>query len=53
MVIKSRGMRMAVHVEYMGEMRNSRIILVGKPEGMRPLERSERRWNILEPIVRK
>jgi hypothetical protein len=30
----------------MGEMRNSYKILVGKPEGKRPLERSRRRWEI-------
>jgi hypothetical protein len=28
----------------MGEKRNAYRILVGKPEGMRPLGRSRRRW---------
>jgi hypothetical protein len=28
----------------MGEMRNAYRILVGKPEGKRPLGRSRRRW---------
>jgi hypothetical protein len=28
----------------MGEKRNTYIILVGKPEGRRPLGRSRRRW---------
>jgi hypothetical protein len=28
----------------MGEKRNAYIILVGKPEGRRPLERLRRRW---------
>jgi len=28
----------------MGEMRNSYNILVGKPEGKRPLGRTKRRW---------
>jgi hypothetical protein len=28
----------------MGEMRNTRTILVGKSEGKRPLERTRRRW---------
>jgi hypothetical protein len=28
----------------MGEMRNAYNILVGKPEGMRPLGRHRRRW---------
>jgi hypothetical protein len=28
----------------MGEKRNAYMILVGKPEGKRPLGRSKRRW---------
>jgi hypothetical protein len=28
----------------MGEMRNMYKIVVGEPEGMRPLERTRRRW---------
>jgi hypothetical protein len=28
----------------MGEMRNAPTILVGKPEGKRPLERPRRKW---------
>jgi hypothetical protein len=28
----------------MGDMRNAKIMLVGKPEGNRPLERPRRRW---------
>jgi hypothetical protein len=39
-VIKSRKMTSMGHVARMGEMRNAYIILVGKPEGKRPLERS-------------
>jgi hypothetical protein len=35
--MKSRRMRWAGHVERMGEMRNAYSILVGKPEGKRPL----------------
>jgi hypothetical protein len=34
---KSRGMRQARHVARMGEKRNAYRILVGKPEGRRPL----------------
>jgi hypothetical protein len=37
--IKSRMMRWAGHVARMGEKRNSYRILVGKPEGKRPLGR--------------
>jgi hypothetical protein len=36
-VIKSRRMRWAGHVARMGEKRNAYRILVGKPEGKRPL----------------
>jgi hypothetical protein len=43
-MIKSRRMRWAGHVAQMGEMRNAYRILVGKPEGMRPLGRPRRRW---------
>jgi hypothetical protein len=34
---KSRSMRWAGHVSRMGEKRNVYLILVGKPEGRRPL----------------
>jgi hypothetical protein len=37
-------MRWAVHVTRMGENRNAYRLLVGKPEGKRPLGRSRRRW---------
>jgi hypothetical protein len=43
-MIKSRRMRWAGHVARMGEKRNAYRILVGKPEGKRPLGRSRRRW---------
>jgi hypothetical protein len=36
-MIKSRGMRWAGHVAWMGEKRNAYRILVRKPEGKRPL----------------
>jgi hypothetical protein len=42
--IKSRRMRWAEHVARMGEGRNVYRVLVGKPEGKRPLERPRRRW---------
>jgi len=43
-VIKSRRMRWAVHVARMGEERGAYRILVGKPEGKRPLGRPRHRW---------
>ena len=43
-VIKSRGMRWAEHVMRMGERRGVYRVLVGKPEGKKPLGRLRRRW---------
>ena len=43
-VIKSRIMRWAGHVACMGEERGVYRVLVGKPEGKRPLGRPRRRW---------
>jgi hypothetical protein len=43
-VIKSRKMRWAGHVTGMGEERGAYRILVGTPEGRRPLGRPRRRW---------
>jgi hypothetical protein len=42
-VIKSRGMRWAGYVARMGEKRGAYRILVGRPEGRRPLGRPRRR----------
>jgi hypothetical protein len=42
-IINSRRMRWAGHVARM-EKRNAYRILVGKPEGKRPLGRPRRRW---------
>ena len=42
-VIKSRRMRWAEHVAHMGEERGVYRVLVGKPEGKRPLGRPRRR----------
>jgi hypothetical protein len=42
--VKSRQMRWAGHVARMGEERKVYKILVGKPEGKRPLERPKLRW---------
>jgi hypothetical protein len=43
MVIKSRRMRWAGHVARMGENRNAYRLLVGKPEGRRPLGKPRHR----------
>ena len=43
-VIKSRKMRRDGHVTRMGEDRVVYRVLVGKPEGKRPLGRLRRRW---------
>ncbi|KAJ4427899.1 hypothetical protein ANN_23907 [Periplaneta americana] len=42
--IKSRRLRWAGHVASMGESRNAYRVLVGRPEGKRPLGRPKRRW---------
>ena len=43
-VIKSRRMKWAGHVARMGEERGVYRVLVGKPEGRRPLGRPRCRW---------
>jgi hypothetical protein len=43
-VIESRRMRWAGHVARMGERKGVYRVLVGKPEGKRPLGRPRRRW---------
>ena len=52
-VIKSKRMRWAGHVARMGEERGVYRVLVGKPEGRRPLRRLRRRWIILGRISRR
>jgi hypothetical protein len=42
--VKSRRMRWVGHVARMGEERKLYKVLVGKPEGNRPLGRQRRRW---------
>ena len=44
LVIKWRRMRWAGHVARMGEERVMHRVLVGKPEGKRPLGKPRRRW---------
>jgi hypothetical protein len=52
-VVKSRRRRRAGHVARMIEGRGVHRVLVGKPEGKRPLGRPRRRWeeymNLLAP----
>jgi hypothetical protein len=43
-VIKARRLRWVGHVVHMGEVRGSYSILVGRPEGRRPLGRPRHRW---------
>jgi hypothetical protein len=45
-VIKSRRMRWAGHVARMEEGRGVYRVLVGRPEGKKPLGRPRRRWEI-------
>ena len=43
-LVKSRRTRWTGHVARMGERRVVHRVLVGKPEGKRPLGRHRRRW---------
>jgi hypothetical protein len=43
-IMKSRRMGWAGHVARIGEKMNAYRLLVGKPEGRRPLGRPRRRW---------
>jgi hypothetical protein len=43
-MVKSRRMSWAWDVARMGAQKNAYRILVGKPEGKRPLGRPRRRW---------
>ena len=44
LVIKSRSMKLAGHVKYMGERRGVYRVLMEKPEGKRRLGRPRSRW---------
>jgi hypothetical protein len=46
-VIKSRRMRMVGHVVCLEKMRNMYKILIGKPEGKRPLGRTRTGFHLL------
>jgi hypothetical protein len=43
-IMKARKMRWAGPIARMGEKRNTHSLLVGKPEGKRPLGRPRRGW---------
>jgi hypothetical protein len=43
-VIKARKLRWAGHVARMGEGRGVYRVLIGRPKGKRPLERTRHRW---------
>jgi hypothetical protein len=43
-IMKSRRIKWVGHVARMGEKRNAYRLLVGKPEGRRPVGRPRRRW---------
>jgi hypothetical protein len=43
-IIQSRRMRWRGYVARMGEKRNVSTLLVGKPDGKRPLGKTRRRW---------
>ena len=43
-VVKSRKMRWVGHVAHMGEGSSVHRVLMGKPEGKRPLGRQRNRW---------
>jgi hypothetical protein len=45
-VIKSRRLRRVGHVARMGQRRGAYRVLVGKPEGKRPLGKSRHNWEV-------
>jgi hypothetical protein len=51
--MKSRRLRWAGHVACMGERRNVYTVLMGKPEGERPLERPRRKWDVIRMDMRE
>jgi hypothetical protein len=50
-VVKSRRIRWAGHGGRMGEGRGVHRVLVGKPEGKRPMGRPRRRWEEVSKIL--
>jgi len=53
-MIKSRRMRWTGHVARMGVRREVYRVLVGKPEGKRPLGKPSRKWEVnIKMVFRK
>ena len=52
-VIKSKRMRWEGHVARMGERKGVYRVLVGKPEGKRPLRRPRRRWENIKMALQE
>ena len=52
-VVKSRRMRWAGHVARVGEGRGVHRVLVGEPEGKRPLWRPRHRWDNIKMDLQK
>jgi hypothetical protein len=52
-VIRARRMRWAGHVARIGEVWGAYNILVGRPEGRRPLGRLRRRWEDIKMDLRE
>jgi hypothetical protein len=52
-IIKTRRMRWAGHVARLGEVRDAYNILVGRPEGRRPLGRPRCRWEDIKMDLRE
>jgi hypothetical protein len=50
-MIKSRRLRWAGLVARMGEGRGVFRVLVGRPEGKRPLEKPRHRWDLRETVI--
>ena len=51
--LKSRRLRWAEHVARTVQSRNAYRVLVGKPEGKRPLGRPRRRWEDIKMNLRE
>jgi hypothetical protein len=50
-MMKSKRVRWAGHIARMIEKRNTYRVLVGKPEGKRPLGRLRHRWDVILKLI--